>query len=377
MEQEGSYPMAGVYGFGRGILLRDPVRGAEISAAHLYRIARRQIIYSRLKAFEGAFALVPDAADGRFVSNEFPTFDVDETQALPEYLALVLALPATWAEMSQHITGVGARRERLQVADFLDFELDLPPLDAQRRVVDGVSAAASVADALAAEAAAASDLAKALYAEMVAAGDADPVPMGDLLTHQIDAVPVVSDGEYPMAGVTIAGKGLFWREVVRGTETKYAKLHRLATGDLVYRKLTAWEGPITVVPAEFDGAFVSPEFPTFRIDTARVSPNYLRFVCQQSWFHAEMKAGSTGTAERRSRLNPNDLLDIEIELPAPEDQAKVAAATALAESLRRQEVRARALALAIRDEFFQNGLDGLGEAGDPEDNGAPKLSVVT
>lgn len=202
--------------------------------------------------------------------------------------------------------------------------------------------------------------------------------MGDFLTHEIDAVSVVSEGEYPMAGVTIAGKGLFWRETVRGSETKYAKLHRLAAGDLVYRKLTAWEGPITVVPAEFAGGVVSPEFPTFKIDTARVSPDYLRFVCQQPWFHAEMKAGSTGTAERRSRLNPSDLLEIEIELPSLVDQGRVAAATALAESLRRQEARARALALAIRDAFFLNGLESLGEADDAasEASETPELSVI-
>ena len=40
-------------------------------------------IYSRLKAFEGAFALVPPAADGWYVSNEFPTFDVNKQRACP------------------------------------------------------------------------------------------------------------------------------------------------------------------------------------------------------------------------------------------------------------------------------------------------------
>src|SRR4051812_46726769 len=96
-----SYAMAGVYGFGRGVLLRDSVSGNKISADYLFRISRDQIIYSRLKAFEGAFALVPEAAHGRYVSNEFPTFDVIKEKAMPEYIALLLALPGTWAEMSQ------------------------------------------------------------------------------------------------------------------------------------------------------------------------------------------------------------------------------------------------------------------------------------
>src|SRR5438045_4271262 len=88
VDPAGLYPIAGVYGFGRGVLMRDDVTGSEISAKHLYRLRAGQIMYSRLKAFEGAFALVPPEADGRFVSNEFPTFTVDVDQAVPEYVAL-------------------------------------------------------------------------------------------------------------------------------------------------------------------------------------------------------------------------------------------------------------------------------------------------
>jgi type I restriction enzyme S subunit len=132
--------MCGVYGFGRGVLFRDAVRGTALSTPYLYRISADQIIYSRLKAFEGAFALVPPAADGRYVSNEFPTFDVDESQALPTFIAYVLTLRRTWMELTERITGVGARRERLQVEAFLEFEIDLPPLALQQSIVMAVTA---------------------------------------------------------------------------------------------------------------------------------------------------------------------------------------------------------------------------------------------
>jgi len=149
VQPDAEYPIAGVYGFGRGVLLRGSVRGSEISAKHLYRTSSGQIMYSRLKAFEGAFALVPSVADGRFVSNEFPTFTVDTERALPEFIALVLARPPAWEQLTKRITGVGARRERLQVPDFLDFELALPSLDEQERIVAAtrrVEAAAAAAE---------------------------------------------------------------------------------------------------------------------------------------------------------------------------------------------------------------------------------------
>ena len=43
----------------------------------------------------------------------------------------------------------------------------------------------------------------------------------------------------------------------------------------VYSKLFAWEGALAVVDSEFDGLFVSQEFPTFTIDRHMAS----RSIC--------------------------------------------------------------------------------------------------
>ena len=179
VDVDGVYPMCGVYGFGRGVLFREAVRGATLSTPYLYRISAGQIIYSRLKAFEGAFALVPPAADGRYVSNEFPTFDVDEGQALPAFIAYVLTLRRTWMELTERITGVGARRERLQVEEFLEFEIDLPPLALQRSVVMAVTAADAVVTASDAERHAGFEVVRAAVEELIVPlGTWDTLPEG-------------------------------------------------------------------------------------------------------------------------------------------------------------------------------------------------------
>ena len=94
------------------------------------------------------------------------------------------------------------------------------------------------------------------------------------------------------------------------------------------RKLTAWEGPITTVPDAYDSAFVSTEFPTFTLDQSRLLPEYMKLLCQLPGFHAEMKMRSTGTAERRKRLNPDGLLAITVVLPPVSIQCEVVAAIA-------------------------------------------------
>jgi type I restriction enzyme S subunit len=346
---DGVYPMCGVYGFGRGVLFRDAVRGGDMSTPYLYRIFTGQIIYSRLKAFEGAFALVPPEAEGRYVSNEFPTFDVDEDHALPAFIAHVLARQQTWTELAERITGVGARRERLQVKEFLEFEIALPPVDEQKRIVAALHAAGDVVAASKAEAEAARALAVAIHERPFKETGWRRVKLAAVARLDVERMSVVAEDEYSVAGVLIAGRGLFWRETIKGSATNYEKLHRLRAGQLVYRKLTAWEGPITVVPPEFDGAFVSPEFPTFTLDRSQLLPEFMRFTCRQPSFHKEMRARSTGTAERRNRLKPADLLDVEIDLPPLEEQQRVAAAISVEAALLHEAEMAVAVAAATRE----------------------------
>lgn len=343
------YPMAGVLGFGRGLLIREPVSGSALAADYLYRIRSGQMIYSRLKAFEGAFALVPPAGHHRFVSNEFPTFDVDATQAHPEFVELLLQRSETWLELSSGSQGMGARRERLQPRDFLDYEVELPPLATQQSIVDAMRAFRRASSASREQAAAARDLAEVIYRELVTDGQTQSLLFDDFAAYNIEQVEIEPSAHYSMAGVAIAGGGLFWRPMMKGTETRYQKMHRLCAGALVYRKLTAWEGPITVVPDEFDGAVVSPEFPTFDLDQRIVHLQFISFLCRLPSLHAEMRALSTGTAERRNRLKPQDLLQVPVELPSLVQQERIGALEQLSKALTAEAAALDVASLAYRE----------------------------
>jgi type I restriction enzyme S subunit len=96
----------------------------------------------------------------------------------------------------------------------------------------------------------------------------------------------------------------------------------LRADQVVMRKLTAWEGPITVVPAEFDGFVVSNEFPTFTLGP-ELMPDWMRHVCRSPRLWAEMKNRVSGTVQRRKRLNPEQLLQIQLPIPPPEVQARI------------------------------------------------------
>lgn len=140
VEPEATYPNVGVYSFGRGVFAKPPIEGANTSATSLNRIRAGQFVYSRLFAFEGAYAHVPQEFDGCYVSNEFPTFDVDEEQGDARWLAAYLRSPSRWAELGGASKGLGVRRQRVPVDAVLDYEVWLPPIEEQREALASLTA---------------------------------------------------------------------------------------------------------------------------------------------------------------------------------------------------------------------------------------------
>ena len=149
------------------------------------------------------------------------------------------------------------------------------------------------------------------------------LPLGRVAYLDIDRVVVEAHRSYPIAGVLNAGSGLFSREQLNGSATNYPALHRLHSGQLVMRKLTAWEGPITTVDEEYDGCFVSPEFPTFTLDRDALEPSYMCLICQTPTLWEAMKNASTGTVQRRKRVSPSALLSISLDIPPLPEQQRI------------------------------------------------------
>lgn len=147
-------------------------------------------------------------------------------------------------------------------------------------------------------------------------------PLSSVVKLELDRVSVQPDVSYELAGVYNEGRGLFVRDSVRGEDMTYASLTRLHADQAVMRKLTAWEGTLAVVPADFEGRFVSSEFPTFTL-TEQILPSYLRVIFQQPWFWHQLRLRATGTVQRRKRVNPEQLLQIEIPLPPIAEQLRI------------------------------------------------------
>jgi type I restriction enzyme S subunit len=147
--------------------------------------------------------------------------------------------------------------------------------------------------------------------------------LGSFLTPVRNEFQLKDNTNYVTAGVLSYGRGLFRRPAVKGSETSYKSYFQLRGDQFVYSKLFAWEGALAVVPANFDGLFVSQEFPIFDIDRTKADPAFVSLICQWEPFWKAVRAGETGMGGRRKRVHPAQLLEVIVLLPPLAQQMRI------------------------------------------------------
>lgn len=146
-----------------------------------------------------------------------------------------------------------------------------------------------------------------------------------------------------LVGMRLYGLGPFHREHKAAGKILKKTHFVVRAGDVIYNKLFAWRGSFGIVPAAFDGMYVSDKFPTYELDTSRVHPQFLAWYFQYPPLWEQARRMSTGSAAlSKLTLNPPRFRDLTLPLPSPKEQrAIVSRLDAFAESLRRAQ--------AIRD----------------------------
>ena len=147
LEPEKQYNEVTIRLWGKGVVLRRQVIGAEIASDRRLRVRANQFILSRIDARNGAIGLVPESLDGAVVSTDFPTFALDAERVFSPYLGWMSRTPA-FVEICQKASEGTTNRVRLQEDRFLQKEIPLPPLPEQRRIVARIeSLAAKIGEA--------------------------------------------------------------------------------------------------------------------------------------------------------------------------------------------------------------------------------------
>jgi type I restriction enzyme M protein len=134
-----TYRHVGVRWWGAGTFVREVKPAAEVKSATLQRITKGQLIYNRLFAFRGSFAIVNEECDGAFVSNEFPTYEAKPGVDFPsdlllQYLVHALNSPQYLSVVDASSSGsTKTSRNRLRQDYFENLKISVPVAESDVR----------------------------------------------------------------------------------------------------------------------------------------------------------------------------------------------------------------------------------------------------
>ena len=128
------YREIGIRSWGKGIFHKDSVPGSVLGEKHVFRIEPGDFVLNIVFAWEGAVSVVSENETGMIASHRFPTFrpspDVDV-----DYLLMVFQSEQGRRLMEVNSPGAAGRNRTLRLGQFLEEEIPLPTLDAQRAIV--------------------------------------------------------------------------------------------------------------------------------------------------------------------------------------------------------------------------------------------------
>lgn len=304
----------------QGIVLRDAVPGALIKTKKQQVARAGEFLVAEIDAKVGGFGIVPAELDGSVVSSHYFLFGHNPDRINNRFLGWFIKTPT----FRQQVEAQGSTNyAAIRPADVLRYEIPLPPLDEQRRIVARIEElAAKVEEAKTLRHAAEQEVVTLPRALLSHGKSKRTIRVGDFATLRPPDVAVDPLTEYHFAGVYSFGRGVFRGQRKLGSEFAYPKLTRLQAGNFVYPKLMAWEGALGVVPPNCDGLVVSTEFPVFEIDEDVMLPEVMDAYFRSPDVWPTLSGQSGGTNVRRRRINPKDFLDLH--MPCPSRDAQVA-----------------------------------------------------
>ena len=101
------------------------------------------------------------------------------------------------------------------------------------------------------------------------------------------------------------------------------RLYEVAAGDVIVNITFAWEGAIAIAGEEDDKSLVSHRFPTYKVNSKKVLPGFLRHVIRRPAFVYSLGLISPGGAGRNRVMSKKDFLELSVLIPDLSEQQKI------------------------------------------------------
>lgn len=148
------------------------------------------------------------------------------------------------------------------------------------------------------------------------------VELNELCSLSIEKEQVKEFNNYRLVGIRLWGQGLYERDSIVGHSTQYKFFTKSKTGDLLFNKIWARNGAISVVQKQHNGLYVSPEFPVYSLNKNEIIQDWMHYYTKYFKFWEFCNEQSRGTSGK-NRIKPENFLHISIPLHQLSEQKRI------------------------------------------------------
>jgi type I restriction enzyme S subunit len=326
------YKRARVQSHGKGIVLRDEIGGIEIKTKKQQAARTGEFLVAEIDAKVGGFGIVPPQLDGAVVSSHYFLFQINEKKCSKDWLNWFVR----YNSLEDQVKAQGSTNyAAIRPSHVLNFEIPLPPIDEQHRIlgrVEGLAVRIAKAKFLRNEADIETDSLEHSCVDQVykscAAnfGTSEFASICDTITDGDHITPRFSDSGVKFIFVGNVSSGfLHFKNCKHVLPEYYAKIRpqrRAQVGDILYSAVGATLG----IPAIVDQ---SEEF-CFQRHIAIIKPNRSKLDSKFLWHMLRSTtvfeiawANITGTAQPTVPLNA--IRRFPIPVPPLDEQRRIVA----------------------------------------------------
>jgi type I restriction enzyme, S subunit len=128
------YRQIGIYSFGKGMIRRDPVPGAELSKLRYFEVPPDALVLSNIQAWEGAIAVSTEEDTAFIASNRFLSYVPVSEDVNTNYLRYFFLSDSGHPLIQQASPGSLVRNRTLGIKAFENLQIPMPGISEQRRI---------------------------------------------------------------------------------------------------------------------------------------------------------------------------------------------------------------------------------------------------
>jgi type I restriction enzyme, S subunit len=315
----------------QGIVLRDEIPGALIKTKTQQVCRTGEFLVAEIDAKVGGFGIVPPALDGSIVSSHYFLFSVEDSKLDRRYLDYYIRTPSFREQVeAQGSTNYAAIRP----AHVLGYEIPLPPLPVQRRVIariEELAAQIQEASILQREAAEEADALVGTVANRLFSGQSNAVPIEAVadIRGGIQKGPHRTPGANPVRYLTVAHvqRNRISTDDPRFFEVSPAELNRwrLESGDvLIIEGNGSAEqiGRAALFRGEIEDCVHQNHVIRIRPDATQIAPEFLNAFLNSPAGQDAVQAQSRTTSGLRT-LSVGRIRQIKVPVPPLAQQQRV------------------------------------------------------